>query len=82
MENSRNQDFSYYFCLIKEGSGSVHLTNGSGSESRWPRNKRIRIWIQVAQKQKDLTDLDPEHLQGDGNYPDELVIKIHVQYGT
>ncbi len=30
--NSRNQGFSYYFCLMMEGSGagSVLVTNGSG----------------------------------------------------
>jgi hypothetical protein len=37
-QNSRNQGFSYYFCLMIEGSGSVPLTNGSGS--RRPKN----IW--------------------------------------
>jgi hypothetical protein len=36
-QNSRNQCFSYYFCLIIEGSG--FLTNGSGSGS--PKN----VWI-------------------------------------
>jgi hypothetical protein len=38
-QNSRNQGFSYYFCLMKEGSGSVPLTNGAGSG----RPKIIRI---------------------------------------
>jgi hypothetical protein len=37
LQNSRNQDFSYYFCLMIEGSG--YLTNGSGS--RKPKNIRI-----------------------------------------
>jgi hypothetical protein len=34
--NSRNQGFSYYFCMMIEGSGSgsIPLTNGSGSGSR------------------------------------------------
>ncbi len=40
-QNSRNQGFSYYFCLIIEGSGSVPLTNGSGS--RRPKNTRILL---------------------------------------
>ncbi len=31
LQNSRNQGFSYYFCLIMEGSGSKSLTSGSGS---------------------------------------------------
>jgi hypothetical protein len=30
-QNSRNQGFSYYFCLTIEVSGSVPHTNGSGS---------------------------------------------------
>ncbi len=40
-QNSRNQGFSYYFCLMIEGSGSgsVYRTNRSGSE----RPKNIRI---------------------------------------
>jgi hypothetical protein len=35
--------FSYYFCLMIEGSGSgfIPLTRGSGSGSRRPKN----IWI-------------------------------------
>jgi hypothetical protein len=28
-QNSRNQCFSHYFCMMIEGSGSVSLTNGS-----------------------------------------------------
>jgi hypothetical protein len=63
-ENSSNQGFSYCFCLIMEGSGSIPLTNDLDLD-------------QVAQKQTDLTD--PEHWLGDGNYPVELVTKIHVQ---
>ncbi len=44
-QNSRNQNFPYYFCLMPEGSGSgsIPLTNGSGSGSRRPKNIRIRI---------------------------------------
>jgi hypothetical protein len=30
-QNSRNQGFSYYFCMLIEGSGSIPLTGGSGS---------------------------------------------------
>jgi hypothetical protein len=33
----------YYFCLMIEGSGTVYLTNGSGSGR--PKNLRIRIRI-------------------------------------
>ncbi len=40
---NRNQCFSCYFCFMIEGSGSVPLTNGSGS--RRPKNIRIRIRI-------------------------------------
>jgi hypothetical protein len=29
--NNRSQCLSYYFCLMVKGSGSVYLTNGSGS---------------------------------------------------
>ena len=47
--NSRNQDFSYHFCLIVEGFGSVPLTDVSGS--RRPKNIRIR-WIRIQ---------DPQH---------------------
>jgi hypothetical protein len=48
--NSRNQGFSYYFCMMTEGSGSgagagsIPLTYGSGSGR--PKNKRIR-WIRI-----------------------------------
>ncbi len=39
--DGRNQGFSYYFCLTIEGSelgsGSIPLTNGSGSGSRRPK---------------------------------------------
>ncbi len=51
-QSSRNQDFSYYFCLVIKGSGSgsILLTNGSGSVSR--RHKKT-----------DPTDpdTDPQH---------------------
>ncbi len=44
-QNSRNQGFSYYFCMLIEGSRSIPLTNGSGSgkpKSMWTRWIRIR----------------------------------------
>jgi hypothetical protein len=57
-QNGRNQGFSYYFCMMIEGSGSrsragsgsIPLTSGSGSG--WPKNMwirwiRIRIWIRI-----------------------------------
>jgi hypothetical protein len=40
-QNSRNQGFSYYICLMIEGSESIPLTDGSGSG--WPKNTWIRI---------------------------------------
>jgi hypothetical protein len=36
-QNNRNQGFSYLFCLMIEGSGSIHLTNGSDSGSGRPQ---------------------------------------------
>ncbi len=39
---SHKWSFLYYFCLMIEGSGSIPLTNGSGSGSRRPKNIRIR----------------------------------------
>jgi len=43
-KNSRSQGFSYYFCLMIEGSGSIPLTRGSGS--RRPKTMRIR-WFRI-----------------------------------
>jgi hypothetical protein len=47
-QNSRKQGFSYYVCLMIEGSrsgsGSIPLTSGSGSGR--PKNMWIR-WIQI-----------------------------------
>ncbi len=42
-QNRRTQGFSYYFCMMIEGSGSgsIPLTSGSG----WPKNMWIRIRI-------------------------------------
>jgi len=39
--NSRNQYFSYYFCLMTEGSGSLPLSSGSGSG----RLNNMWLWI-------------------------------------
>jgi hypothetical protein len=49
-----NQGYSYYFCMMIEGSrsgagagaGSIRLTNGSGSGSRRPKTMWIR-WIRI-----------------------------------
>jgi hypothetical protein len=45
-KKNRTQSFSYYFCLILEGSGSIPLTCGSGSGSRRLKNMWIR-WIRI-----------------------------------
>ncbi len=48
-QNRRNQGFSYYFCMMIEGSRSgtgswsIPLTGGSGSGSGRPKNMLIRI---------------------------------------
>ncbi len=46
LQNSRNQGFSCYFCLLMEGSGagSVLLTNGSVCESGSPKNMVHRYY--------------------------------------
>jgi hypothetical protein len=62
-QNSKNQGFSYFFCMMIEGSGSgfragsgsIHLTSGSGSGR--PKNMCIRIRIRIrdiAQKREFL----------------------------
>jgi hypothetical protein len=40
LQNSRNHGFSYYFCLMMEGSGSVLVPNGSRCGSGRPKNIR------------------------------------------
>ncbi len=40
-QNSRNQSFSCYFCLMMKGSGPVLVTNGSECGSGRPKNIRI-----------------------------------------
>ncbi len=49
-KNSRNQGFSYYFCLMIEGPGSIPPTNGSGSGR--PKN----IWIPWIRIRKTATN--------------------------
>ncbi len=58
-QNSRNQGFSYYFCMMIEGSGSgsIPLTSGSGSaslaltvrgflwKSAWPSFQNPHGWL-------------------------------------
>jgi hypothetical protein len=36
-QNSKNQGFSYYFCLMLEGYGSVTLTNNSDPDPEGPK---------------------------------------------
>jgi hypothetical protein len=50
-QNGRNQGFSYYFCMMMEGSGSIPLTSGSGSGR--PKNMWIR-WIRIRNTAKNL----------------------------
>ncbi len=45
-QNKRYQGFSYYFCMMIEGSGSIPLTSGSGSGFRRPKNMWI-LWIRI-----------------------------------
>jgi hypothetical protein len=45
-QNSRNQGFSYYFCMMIEGSGSGSIPLTSGSGSGRPKNMWIR-WIRI-----------------------------------
>ncbi len=60
-QNSGNQGFSYYFCMIMEGSGSragsgsgsIPLTSGSGSGSWRPKNTWIRIRIRIRIRNTD-----------------------------
>ena len=62
-QNSRNQGFSYYICLMLEGSRSrsVPLTNGSGS--RRPKNIRIlRIRIRTRINNCFLLDMADYYL--------------------
>ncbi len=70
--NSRNQGFSYYFCMMIEGSGSgagsgsgsIPPTSGSGSgrpKNTWILWIRIRIRIRnTAMKKLEQGDLHPE----------------------
>ncbi len=52
-QNIRNQGFSYYFCIMIEGSGSIHLTSGSGSGSWRPKNMWIQ-WIRIRIRNTDF----------------------------
>ncbi len=50
-KTSQSSSFCYYFCLVIEGSGSIPLTNGSGS--RRPKNMWIR-WIRIRNTGKNI----------------------------
>ena len=55
-----SQDFSYYFCLVIEGSGfgSIPLTNGSGS--RRFKNMWIRIFLGLLDPDPLVSGMDPD----------------------
>jgi hypothetical protein len=52
--------FFFPFCLMIEGSGSIPLTNGSGSGSRRPKNIRIRIRNTASTVIEDSHHLDAD----------------------
>jgi hypothetical protein len=58
-QNGWNQGFSYYFCMMIEGSGSgsIPLTNGSKSGSRRPKNIWIRIRIRIRNRDTDFSPI-------------------------
>jgi hypothetical protein len=76
-KDSRNQGFSYYFCLM---IGSIPLTRGS--ESRRPKNLRIRIRIRIrhncyrvlvkVQKKKEEQD-EEDHVEVEALKGSQLV---------
>ncbi len=61
-QHRRNQGFSYYFCMMIEGSGagsgSIPLTSGSGSGSGRPKNMWIR-WIRLRIRNTGNTHIFP-----------------------
>jgi hypothetical protein len=78
-QNSRIQGFSYYFCMMIEGSGSesragsgsIPLTSGSGSGR--PKNMWIR-WIRIRIHPDSDPDSDPS---GFGSIRIWIRIRIH-----
>ncbi len=70
--DSRNQSFSYYFCMMIEGSGSgstagsgsgsIALTSGSVSGSGRPKNTWIRIRIRIRNTAGIITNVFQKHL--------------------
>jgi hypothetical protein len=54
-QNSRNQGFSYYFCLMMEGAGSVFVTTDPDADPGGPKNIRVRIWIRNTGEKTTLT---------------------------
>ncbi len=83
-QNSRNQGFSYYFCMMIEGSGSragsgsIHLTCESGSGSRRPKKMWI-LWIRFRNTGLWVifTLLDPDPYRTPLN-PDPIWIRIRI----
>ncbi len=62
-QNSRNPGFSYYFCMMIEGSGSgsIPLINGSGS--RRTKNILIRIRIRIRNTAKSTLPVSCSDIQ-------------------
>ncbi len=52
-QNSKNKTYSYYFCLMMDGSGSwsVTLTNGSGRPKNWTLPENISIRSRVGTRE-------------------------------
>ncbi len=65
-QNSRNQDFSYYFCLMIEGSGS-----------RRPKNTWIR-WIRIRIRNTGFQ----RDRRGEGWLGSWLTSQLHGEYTT
>ncbi len=76
-QNIRNQGFSYYFCMMIEGSGSIPLTSGSGS---WrPKN----MWIRIRNTGLHYVS-DPEHFARSGisDFSPHLLWQKHINFGN
>ena len=83
-ENRRNQGFSYYFCLMIEGSGSgtrsgsIPLTSGSGSGR--PKHICIR-WIRIRIHNTDFYTMVKDWHTGGGETNWEIQ-RLSIQMNT